>query len=126
MQRLNFPKSARLLKPAEFDRVFRKRTSASDGMIVLYAALGTSAQPRLGLTVSRKCGNAVIRNRWKRSLREAFRLVQHDLPRHLDLVVLPQRGAAPDVVCLQSSLLKLALKLSKELSGSSAGKEPKS
>jgi ribonuclease P protein component len=126
MQRLIFPKSARLLKPAEFDRVFRKRTSASDGMIVLYAALGTSEQPRLGLTVSRKRGNAVVRNRWKRSLREAFRLVQHDLPRHLDLVVLPQRGAAPDVVRLQSSLLKLALKLSKKLSASSAGKEPKS
>jgi len=126
MQRLRFPKSARLLKPAEFDRVFKKRISASDGLIIAYAALGESEQPRLGLTVSRKCGNAVVRNRWKRSLREAFRLVQHELPRHLDLIVLPQRGAAPEVARLQRSLLKLASKLSNKLSATSAGKEPRS
>ena len=104
---LNFPKSAKLLKSTEFDRVFRTRMSSSDGLIVLYAAPSTQQQPRLGLTVSRKCGNAVLRNRWKRSLREAFRLVQHQLPRQLDIVVLPKRGALPDVARLQGSFQKL-------------------
>jgi len=130
MKRNRFPKSARLLKTAEFDRVFQERTSASDGLIIVYAAHGTSEQLRIGLTVSRKCGNAVARNRWKRSLREAFRLTQHELPRHLDLVVLPQRGATPHVARLQKSLLKLAFHLSKKLSSklSACGtdKEPRS
>lgn len=125
MQKKSFPKSARLLKPAEFERVFQKRTSASDSLIIAYAALSENEQPRIGLTVSRKCGNAVERNRWKRSLREAFRLVQHELPRQLDLIVLPQRGANPDVARLQSSLLKLASKLSAKISATCAGKEPK-
>ncbi len=108
---MRFQKSARLLKPSEFDRVFHGRISASDDLIIVYAAHGTIEQPRLGLTVSRKCGNAVVRNRWKRSLREAFRLVQHDLPRHIDLVILPRRGATPDVARLQVSLRKLASRL---------------
>lgn len=125
MQRFQFPRSVRLLKPSEFEAVFKRRTSASDGLVIVYAALGTSEQSRLGLTVSRKCGNAVVRNRWKRSLREAFRLVQHELPRQLDLVVLPRRGASPDVARLQGSLLKLATKLSVKLAANSSSKESK-
>ena len=121
-----FPKKARLLKPSEFERVFRGRLSASDGLIVVYAASGESEQPRLGLTVSRKCGKSVVRNRWKRSLREAFRLVQHDLPRHLDLVVLPRKGAMPDVARLQVSLVKLARIVAAQLAADIAGKEPRS
>jgi len=125
MSRFHFPKSVRLLKSAEFDRVFSQRCSCSDGLIVVYLALrnptlgnptlgnpasGDSERPRLGLVVSRKCGNAVVRNRWKRALREAFRLIQHDLPRNLDFVVLPQRRAKPDVERLQDSFRQLATK----------------
>jgi len=130
MSRFNFPKSVRLLKSAEFDRVFSQRCSCSDGLIVVYLALrnpalgipelgnpalGDSEQPRLGLVVSRKCGNAVVRNRWKRALREAFRLVQNDLPRNLDFVVLPQRRAKPDVVRLQDSFRQLAEQAARRL-----------
>jgi ribonuclease P protein component len=46
-----------------------------------------SAQPRVGVVVSRKVGNAVVRNRAKRFLREAFRLHQYELPPSLDLVL---------------------------------------
>ena len=108
MPRFSFPKSVRLLKSAEFERVFQQRCSAADGLLVVHSAFGASTQPRLGMVVSRKCGNAVLRNRWKRCLREAFRLAQNDLPRRLDLVVLPRRGAKPDVVGLRSSLQMLA------------------
>ncbi|HCK41255.1 MAG TPA: ribonuclease P protein component [Planctomycetaceae bacterium] len=108
MSQYGFPKSVRLLKPAEFSYVFEQRCSKVDSLIVVYAAYGTSSRPRLGMAVSRKFGNAVIRNRWKRSLREAFRRVQNELPRNLDLVVLPRRGASPDTIRLQSSLKKLA------------------
>jgi len=111
----NFPKTARLLKPVEFDRVFRYRKSQADERIVVYAGACLSARPRLGLTVSRKCGNAVARNRWKRALREAFRLVQHELPGQIDFVVLPKPGAQPNVVELQQSLLNLGWKLARQL-----------
>jgi ribonuclease P protein component len=118
MKRFGFPKSARLLKPAEFNRVMRRRFSDADGMVVLYAArspLSTSITSRLGMIVSRKCGNAVVRNQWKRSLREAYRLVLPELPQGLDLVVLPRRGAVPDVGRLQTSLKKLAARLERRL-----------
>ncbi len=115
MKRFGFPKSARLLKPTEFDRVMQCRFSEADGLMILYAARGQSSATRLGLVVSRKCGNAVVRNRWKRSLREAFRLVYHELPVGLDLVVLPRRGAAPHVGRLQTSLKTLAARLERRL-----------
>jgi ribonuclease P protein component len=115
MKRFVFPKSARLLKSAEFDRVMQLRFSEADGLMILYAARGQSSATRLGLVVSRKCGNAVVRNRWKRSLREAFRLVYHELPAGLDLVILPRRDAAPHVGRLQTSLKTLAARLERRL-----------
>jgi len=123
MKRFDFPKQARLLKSAEFDRVFRRRRSRSDGFVIIYACESISDRPRLGLTVSRKCGNAVVRNRWKRALREAFRLVQHELP-PVDLVVLPRRGAEPDVARLQHSLKALVEQVSQRLNFSETDKGP--
>ena len=108
MARFDFPKTARLLKSTDFDRVFHRRCSYADRSIVIYFAIGASERPRLGLVVSRKCGNAVVRNRWKRALREAFRSVQNELPSHLELVALPRRGAQPVVAGLQSSFQQLA------------------
>ena len=71
-----FPKQSRLLRASEFERVFDARNSASDAWIVLYGAASELGHPRMGLTVSRRVGNAVVRNRWKRLLREAFRTTQ--------------------------------------------------
>lgn len=55
---------------------------------------------RLGLTVSRKTGKAVARNRVKRVLREFFRLFQHELDAPLDIVVVPKRALDPACVDL--------------------------
>jgi ribonuclease P protein component len=110
-----FPKHARLLTTAQFDRVFALRASASDQRLVVYAARNDVGIPRLGLVVSRKCGNAVVRNRWKRCLREAFRLAQHDLPPDLDLVVLPRSGSTPLTTELRVSLAALARRAERKL-----------
>ncbi len=109
-----FHKTARLLKPAEFDRVFGRRCSVSDNSIVLYAALGATNESRLGLVVSRKCGNAVVRNRWKRGLREAFRRVRGELAL-FDFVVVPRAGELPSVADLQTSFRLLSERLAKRL-----------
>jgi ribonuclease P protein component len=114
MARHGFPKSVRLLKTAEFDRVFARRCSISDSLMVLHVAHALAEEPRLGLVVSRKCGNAVKRNLWKRCLREAFRLSQQELPA-FDFVVVPRAGSEPNVAELQESFRSLSLRLVRRL-----------
>ena len=109
-----FSKRMRLLRPAEFSRVMAARSSAADGMLRMYAAASELDHPRLGLTVSRKVGAAVVRTRWERGVREAFQLVQDELPA-LDLVCLPHRTSEPDVQRLRESLVKLSRQLEARL-----------
>jgi ribonuclease P protein component len=111
---LPFPPRLRLLRPRDFDRVMRARASATDGFLRMYGATNELDHPRLGLTVSRRVGGAVTRNRWKRALREAFRLAQRDLP-PCDLVCIPHRDAEPHVARLMQSLTKLSHRIDTEL-----------
>ena len=82
-----FPKSLHLRKPAEFSAVYDARVRESRGPLLVYALPNALGHPRVGLSTSRKVGTAVRRNRIRRLLREAFRLMQHDLPSGYDLVV---------------------------------------
>lgn len=50
---------------------------------------------RLGLSVSRRIGTAVVRNRWKRRLREAFRTVKAELPQGIDMIIVVRSGEPP-------------------------------
>lgn len=101
-----FPKSHHLRASADFDRVFAARKSRSDQRLVVYVLPNDLGHPRLGLVVSRKVGGAVVRNRWKRLLREAFRLHQHELPA-MDIVCLPRPAHTPTLESLTESLLAL-------------------
>ena len=103
----------RLKRPAEFKRVFDERRSASDERIVVYIADNGLEHPRLGLSVSRKVGGAVQRNRWKRLLREAFRHNVAQLPTGIDLVIVPRADYQPELAALQKSLVELARRAGK-------------
>ena len=85
----------RLSRSAEFDRVYREGRSHASRHLVLYSFPREEAEdePRLGVSVGRKVGGAVERNRVKRLLREAFWALASSLPDGHDFVVV----ARPDV-----------------------------
>jgi ribonuclease P protein component len=109
-----FPKALRLLSRREFDAAFTARSSASDAWMVVYGTANELGHARLGLAVSRRFGGSVARNRWKRRLREAFRLEQHALPA-LDLVCVPRATALPTLAQLSESLALLANRVERQL-----------
>ncbi len=80
----------RLRRPAEFRRVYDCRAAASNAIVLVYAVENTLGFTRFGVSVSRKLGGAVQRNRLRRLLREAFRLSRAQLPAGLDLVLIPR------------------------------------
>lgn len=87
MPRNTFPPSRRLGGVLAFRHVFDNGVKASQGPLTVYLIPNDLGHPRLGMTVPRRVGNAVRRNRVKRMLRDAFRHLQHDLPA-ADIVVL--------------------------------------
>jgi ribonuclease P protein component len=84
----------RLSRSADFDRVYRQGRATGGRALVVHAfPRGDDAEPRLGLSVSRKVGGAVDRNRVKRLIREAFRLELAGLRRGHDVVVVARPDA---------------------------------
>jgi ribonuclease P protein component len=94
-----FQQADRLRRPAEFQRVMRRgRRVAGRAFVVVAlerdAAAGACSASRLGVTVSRKVGRAVVRNRVKRRIREWFRVNRCSLGGAVDLVVIGRPPAA--------------------------------
>lgn len=112
-----FPFSAkyRIRKTEDFQRVYAKQCGAANGVVRVLAAENGLGYARLGVSVSRRVGNACKRNRWKRVLREAFRLTRSELPSGMDFVLIPIGGESPDFHTIQRDLPRLARLAEKRL-----------
>lgn len=98
MGKFSFPKQARLRRERDFKRVYQTGQRLQAFPLRLYALRRDEGKSRLGLSVGRKVGKSVVRNRWKRAIREAFRLNRHRLRSPYDLVVSVSWEAAPEQV----------------------------
>ncbi len=105
-QKRRFPRSVRLLRHADFERVYKQgRRNFSTSMTVFYLPRQEAARPeapkagtkapsglRIGFTVGRALGGAVQRNRMKRRLREAVRLCRPVAVLDVDVVINPKKS----------------------------------
>ena len=98
MAQYSFPPAARVQTDSDFDRIYRR------GFRVWVYPLGAQVLPResgrsrLGLSVSKRVGGSVVRNSWKRAIREAFRLNRRRLNVPCDLVIMVNWDAPEDAV----------------------------
>lgn len=112
---LRMPKALHLRRPSEFREVYDFRCGASDAWLGLSGKPNGHDYSRVGLSVSRRYGGAVQRNRLRRLYREAFRLGHHDLPAGIDMVMTPRSPNEPTLAQVRSSLGALAAQIAKRL-----------
>lgn len=106
-----FSRDCRVRTPREFEAIYASGIYSADHLLVINALPRPDSQRRLGLSISKKVGNAVVRNRWKRLIRESFRCAGSKLPNGWDIVIRPKRGAVPDRFQIEQSLLNLMRRL---------------
>lgn len=109
-KRYRLTRANRMTGPGDFRAAYEAGVAISRGPLKLFLRRNGQARPRLGLSVSRRVGAAPRRNRIKRLLREAFRLMQHDWPgdRGYDLVVVV-RPHEPLILAAYQRILSSAL-----------------
>jgi ribonuclease P protein component len=110
MSQFGFTQRMRIRRAADFERVYETGSTSQDFLMKTVVAPNGLLHPRLGLSVGRRYGNAVRRNRFKRLTREAFRLgfPQLSVLGGVDIVVIPGRLASELTrQAVSDSLLKL-------------------
>lgn len=101
----------RLTHARQYDAVYQAKVRTAVGPLVIWGLPNELGHPRLGLAVSRRVGTAVARNRIKRLVREAFRLMQHDVDTGYDLVISVRPHEVLTLAEYQRILFKAARKL---------------
>jgi ribonuclease P protein component len=91
--RARFPRNIRLLRHADFQRVYKQgRRHFAANMTVFYLPRAEGREMRIGFTVSRALGGAVVRNRMRRRLREAVRIQEKPITAAMDIVINPKKS----------------------------------
>ena len=106
-----------LKKNNEFQRVYRKGTSQANRYLVMYVLKNQYMKNRLGISVSKKVGNSVVRHRVTRLIRESYRLNERSFRQGLDIVVVARPNAKDKSYQeIESALMHLAgrMKLRRE------------
>lgn len=116
-----FGKAVRLLKHADFERVYKTGRRHFGTHLTMFFVPRAAAGGRVGFTVGRAMGGAVQRNRIKRRLREAVRLHWRELGAAADIVVNPKRSAlTADFAELEREIAKAFATVSKKLKAAEA------
>lgn len=113
-RRYTFGRSSRLTHNREFQSVYGARCRKIVGPLVVHGRPNGLDHPRLGLSVARRVGTAVQRNRFKRLIREAFRHLQHDFPRGYDLIIVVRPHEPLNLAAYQHLLHKAATQIHQE------------
>ena len=104
--------SESLKKNQDFRQVYRRGTSAAERQFVMYVLENGTDRNRLGISVSKKVGNSVIRHRIRRLVKEGYRLHEQQFARGYDIIVIARTGAAGVTQAeATESLLSLGAKL---------------
>jgi ribonuclease P protein component len=93
----SLPKKKRLTDNSQFRTVMANGKRLSDGLLTMYVVKNDFGYSRLGVSVGKSHGNAIVRNRLKRILRETFRQSQDRIPAGFDylLMISPQLSKKP-------------------------------
>ena len=100
--------SESLKRNSDFQKVYREGTSYANHYLVMYVCKNHTKRNRLGISVSKKVGNSVVRHRVTRLVRESYRVREEMFNSGLDMVVIA-RVSAKDKTCqeIESALLHL-------------------
>ena len=103
---MNFSES--LKKNQDFQSVYRKGRSYANKLLVMYVLENNMERNRLGISVSKKVGNSVVRHHVTRLVRESYRLQENIFKSGLDIVVIARANAASASYAeIESALLHL-------------------
>ena len=119
-----FRKEQHLRRPEDFKKIYAQRNVSRQRGVTLFAAANDLPFTRIGLSVSRKNGNAVVRNRIKRLFREAFRRNQQEIPPGLDLILVPEKDRTLVLTELEESLRRGVQALARRLARKSQPDSP--
>ena len=100
--------SESLKKYGDFQRVYKKGKSYANKYLIMYVLKQDTMNNRIGISVSKKVGNSVVRHRITRLIRESYRLNEKEFVRGLDIVVIARPGAKErNFFDIESALLHL-------------------